>query len=45
MDFQKITLTPDGYIYIKWISKLGNIWESWVDPQDVVEFIKTLVRL
>ena len=44
MDFQKITLTPDGQIYLKWISIYGNIWESWIAPELVPKFIEMLIK-
>ncbi len=43
MDFKKITLV-NGYVYIKWISKFGNTWDSFIDPQDLPEFIKALME-
>ena len=44
MDFQKITLTPDGQIYLKWISIYGNILESWIAPELVPKFIEMLIK-
>lgn len=45
MDFQKITLTPDGLLYIRWLSAGGNVWESWLEPMDAVSFIKALLKI
>ena len=44
MDFQEITLTIDGYVYLRWITANAT-WESWIDPEYLVDFVKELMRI
>jgi hypothetical protein len=43
MDFLKIRLLPNGLVYILQGNGAGVEWESWLEPQLAVEFIKCLV--
>jgi hypothetical protein len=45
MTFNKISLLPNGMIYILWTSAIGNTFESWLEPIDAIEFVKELVKL
>ena len=42
--FDKISLTLDGYVCIRWHMGYGITVESYIDPDDVPGFIAELMR-
>jgi hypothetical protein len=44
MDFLKIRLLPNGLIYVLQGTNAGVIWESWLEPELAVKFVRFLVK-
>ena len=44
MDFNKVALTTDGYVYLKWTTANAT-WESWIDPEYLADFMKELMKI